>query len=59
MISGNSPDNSQSVAVLLFSEGKALVNLEFDGAPNDPVDPGIATDIGRKQDAAIKSGLPS
>ncbi len=59
MISGNSPDNSQAVTVLLFSEGKALVNLEFDGAPNDPIDPGIATDIGRKQDAAIKSGLPS
>ncbi|HWT49036.1 MAG TPA: hypothetical protein VN255_10805 [Mycobacterium sp.] len=59
MISGNSPDNSQAVTVLLFTEGKALVNLEFDGAPNDPIDPGVATDIGRKQDAAIKAGLPS
>lgn len=59
MISGTSPDNSQAVTVLLFSEGKALVNLEFDSAPNDPFDPGMATDIGRKQDAAIKSGLPS
>ncbi|OMC43847.1 hypothetical protein [Mycobacterium sp. IS-1264] len=58
MISGTSPDNSQAVTVLLFSEGKALVNLEFDSAPNDPIDPGMATDIGRKQDAAIKSGLP-
>ncbi|HTX96752.1 MAG TPA: hypothetical protein VME67_18975 [Mycobacterium sp.] len=59
MISGTSPDNSQAVTVLLFTEGKALVNLEFDSAPNDPIDPGMATDIGRKQDAAIKSGLPS
>lgn len=59
MISGTSPDNSQAVTVLLFSEGKALVNLEFDSTPNDPIDPGVATDIGRKQDAAIKSGLPS
>jgi hypothetical protein len=58
MISGKSPDNSQAVTVLLFTEGKALVNLEFDSAPNDPIDPGVATDIGRKQDAAIKSGLP-
>jgi hypothetical protein len=58
MISGKSPDNSQSVTVLLFSEGKALVNLEFDSAPNDPMDPGAAVDIGRKQDAAIKNGLP-
>jgi hypothetical protein len=59
MVSGTSPDNSQAVTVLLFSEGKALVNLEFDSAPTDPMDPGVATDIGRKQDAAIKSGLPS
>ena len=59
MISGTSPDNSQAVTVLLFTEGKALVNLEFDSAPNDPIDPGVATDIGRKQDAAIKKGLPS
>ena len=59
MISGSSPDNSQAVTVLLFTEGKALVNLEFDSAANDPIDPGVATDIGRKQDAAIKNGLPS
>ncbi|OBG34194.1 hypothetical protein [Mycobacterium sp. E3198] len=58
MISGNSPDNSQAVTVLLFSEGKAIVNIEFDSAPNDPIDPAIALDVGRKQDAAIKSGLP-
>jgi hypothetical protein len=58
MISGTSPDNSQAVTVLLFTEGKALVNLEFDSAPNDPIDPAVATDMGRKQDAAIKNGLP-
>ncbi len=59
MISGTSPDNSQAITVLLFTEGKALADLEFDSAPNNPIDPGVATDIGRKQDAAIKSGLPS
>ena len=58
MISGNSPDNPQAVTVLLFTEGKALVSLEFDSAPNDPIDPGVAADIGRKQAAAIKNGLP-
>jgi hypothetical protein len=57
MISGTSPDNSQAVTVLSFTERKALVNLEFDSAPNDPIDPAVATDIGRKQDAAIKNGL--
>ena len=59
LISGTSPDNSQAITVLLFTEGKALVNLEFDSAPNDPIDADIAKDIGRKQDAAIKKGLPS
>jgi hypothetical protein len=57
IISGTSPDNSQSVTVLLFTEGRALVDLEFDGAPNDPIEAGVAADIGRKQDAAIKAGL--
>jgi hypothetical protein len=59
LISGTSPDNSQAITVLLFTEGKALVNLEFDSAPNDPIDADVAKDIGRKQDAAIKKGLPS
>ena len=59
MIAGTSPDHSQAVTVLLFTEGKALVNLEFDSAPNDPIDPAMVTDIGRKQDAALKKGLPS
>jgi hypothetical protein len=59
MISGTSPDNSQAVTVLLFTEGKALVNMEFDSASNDPIDADVAKDIGRKQDAAIKKGLPS
>ncbi|OBI01661.1 hypothetical protein [Mycobacterium scrofulaceum] len=58
MISGTSPDNSQAVTVLLFSEGRALVNIEFDTAVADPIDPAVAVDIGRKQDAAIKNGLP-
>jgi hypothetical protein len=59
MTSGTSPDNSQAVTVLLFTEGNALVDMEFDGAPNDPIDPAVATDIGRKQDEAIKNGMPS
>ncbi|OBF62945.1 hypothetical protein A5753_14405 [Mycobacterium sp. 852002-51971_SCH5477799-a] len=56
-ISGTSPDNSQAMMVLVFTEGKALVTLEFDNPPTEPVDPAVALDIGRKQDAAIKAGL--
>ena len=59
IISGIAPDNSQAVTVLLFTEGRVLANLEFDSAPNDPIDAAAALDVGRKQDAAIKKGLPS
>ena len=56
MVSGTSPDGSKAATVLLFTEGKAFTNLEFDSAPNDPV-PQFVTDVGQKQDTAIKNGL--
>ena len=58
MISGTSADNSQATTVLLFCEGKALVTLQFDSPSNAPTDPGVATEIARKQDLAVKRGLP-
>ncbi|WP_260860551.1 hypothetical protein [Mycobacterium tilburgii] len=30
--------HSQAITVLLFTEGRALVNLEFDSAPGNPTD---------------------
>ena len=57
VVSGMSPDGAKSVTLLLFTEGKAFVTLEFDGAPNDPVPPEGVTDVGQKQDAAIRNGL--
>ncbi len=56
-VSGTAPDGSKAVTVMLFTEGKAFVNLEFDSAPNDPVPPQFVTDVGQKQDTAIKNGL--
>jgi hypothetical protein len=58
-ITGTSPDGSKAVTILLFTEGKSIVTLEFDSAANDPVPPDFVTDIGQKQDAAIKAGLPA
>jgi len=56
-LSGNSPDNSKGVLVLLFTEGRAFVTLEFDG-PVDSLPPqDFVNDVGQKQDAAIKKGL--
>jgi hypothetical protein len=59
MVSGTAADGSKAVTVLLFTEGKAFTNLEFDSAPNDPVPTQFVTDVGQKQDTAIKNGLHS
>ncbi|SPM27008.1 hypothetical protein [Mycobacterium terramassiliense] len=56
-ISGPSPDGSKSVTVLMFTEGRAFAELEFDGPPDDLVAPDFVADVGTKQDAAIKRGL--
>jgi hypothetical protein len=56
-ISGPSPDAAKGVTVLLFTEGKAFVELEFDGPPDSLVPADFVTDVGRQQDAAIKKGL--
>ncbi len=54
---GNSPDRSKGVTILLFTEGKAFVTLEFDG-PTDTLAPqDFVNDVAQKQDAAIKKGL--
>jgi hypothetical protein len=47
----------ESVTVLLFTEGRAFVELEFDGPPDALVPPDFVTDAGQKQDAAVKKGL--
>jgi hypothetical protein len=58
MIAGNSPDNSKAVTVVMFTEGRALVNLQFESAPDDPIVPEAALEIAHKQDDAVKNGLP-
>ena len=56
-VSGNAPDNSKGILVLLFTEGKAFVTLEFDG-PVDSLPPqDFVTDVAQKQDDAVKKGL--
>jgi hypothetical protein len=57
LISGNSPDGNKGIAVLLFTTGRALVTLQFDGPPSMLPPPDFLTDVGQKQDAAIKKGL--
>jgi hypothetical protein len=58
IVSGQSPDGSKAVTVLVFTEGKALTTLEFDSRPDDVVPPDFVTQLGQTQDTAIKNGLP-
>ena len=55
---GTSADGSQSVTTLLFTQGRADVILEFHSAPDDPIPPDAAVEVGQKQDAAIRDALP-
>jgi hypothetical protein len=58
-VSGLSPDHSKGVTMLLFTEGKAFVTLEFDGPSYALAPPDFVTDVGQKQDAVIKKELGS
>jgi hypothetical protein len=57
-VSGKSPDGSKSVTALLFTEGRAFATLKFDGPPIAAAPPDFVADVGQKQAAAIKTGLP-
>jgi hypothetical protein len=56
-ISGPSPDHSKGVTMLVFTQGKAFVTLEFDGPSFALAPADFVADVGRKQDDAIKKGL--
>ncbi|MEE6176258.1 hypothetical protein [Mycobacterium sp. 050134] len=55
----NKHDGPVSKAMVMFVEGKVFADLEFESAPGDPVPQDFVLDVARKQDAAIKSGLPA
>jgi hypothetical protein len=52
-------DSPKSKSSILFIEGRALVSIDFESPANDPVPQDFVLDIARKQDAAIKAGLPA
>jgi hypothetical protein len=54
MVSGTSPDGTESVTVLTFTQGNAATTIEFDGPTNDPVPADLVVELGQKQDTAIK-----
>lgn len=58
MLTGTSPDGSKNLTVLMFTEGRGFVTLEFvGGSDSPPPPPDFVTDVGQKQDAVVKKGL--
>jgi hypothetical protein len=57
IVSGSSPDRTQSITVLTFTQGNAFTTIEFEGPSNDPVPIDLATEYGQRQDTAIRDAL--
>jgi hypothetical protein len=57
VISGSAPDGSKAVTLLLFTEGRALVRLEFDSATGDTTSNDYVDAVGRMQQIALRIGL--
>lgn len=59
MVSGISADRTKDLTVLTFTEGRAVVRMDFGSAPGDPTPSQVVTDTAMKQAIAVRSGLPS
>ncbi len=59
MVAGPATDPAKQMEIseVVFAEGRAVVDLEFDCAPGNPTPTDILLDLARKQDAAVKKGL--
>jgi hypothetical protein len=57
LVTGTSPDGTQSLSVLYFTEGNAASAIQFAGSAADPAPSDLVIEMGQKQDALIKSQL--
>ncbi len=55
---GESVDHSKAVTMLLFTQGAALVRLEFQSALGDATTDEFVVKVGKMQDIALRVGLP-
>jgi hypothetical protein len=58
MISGTYPDQDKAVTLMFFAQGRAVVRLEFQSAPNDATTDKFVTNVGKMQQLALRVGLP-
>jgi hypothetical protein len=56
-ISGTYPDGDKAVTLLYFTEGRALVRLEFQSATDDATTDRFVTNVGKMQQIALRAGL--
>ena len=57
LATGTSPDGSKAITIVMFTEDRAVVNLEFESAPADVVQPETAVAIAKMQQEAVAKGL--
>ncbi|MDO0974661.1 hypothetical protein [Mycolicibacterium frederiksbergense] len=57
VIRGTRPDEDKAVTLLLFTEGPALVRLEFQSADGDVTTDPFVTSVGKMQQIALRVGL--
>jgi hypothetical protein len=57
MVVGTYPDEDKAVTLMSFTEGRALVRLEFQSAQGDTTTDRFVTDVGKMQQIALRIGL--
>lgn len=57
MAVGTSADEDNAITLLLFTEGPALVRLEFQSAPGDTTTDDYVINVGKMQLIALRTGL--
>lgn len=58
LAAGTSPDGTKSATLLLFTQGPALVRLEFQSALGDAATDRFVLSVGKMQQIALRHGLP-
>jgi hypothetical protein len=57
VITGTYPDENKAVTLMYFTEGRALVRLEFQSATGDVTTDKFVTAVGKMQQIALRVGL--
>ncbi len=56
---GTDPSNPMEISEAVFVVGRAMVDLESDCVIGNPTPADVMLDLARKQEAAVKAGLPA